>query len=141
MASTTWQKIKQLDAEDSRLLLAAALLLPVIAIALRIKGYEWTKRGLNNRVPATPIPNHRKSPTELARLVAIAANKSPYRANCLKKALLLWWLLARRGIASEIQLGINRDDNEFNAHAWVTLNGQILLDTDDVEKRYTVLNH
>lgn len=125
-------------------LLAAMLLLPIIAVMLRIRGYQKTQAMLASTVPAKP-KNSAANAEQLtqshtiARLVSIAANHGPYRANCLKKSLLTWWWLAMRGIATDVTFGVNRDNSDFNAHAWVTLDGHVLLDTADVTERFTPL--
>jgi hypothetical protein len=140
VTSSNWQQLKALSGQEWLLLLTATALLPLIALSLKTKGYQVTRARLEEFVPTKPNVGGIRDPQALARIVSIAANKSPYHANCLKKSLLLWWWLARRGIASEIQFGVNRDDGDFNAHAWVIIDGQVLLDTDDVTKRYTALN-
>ena len=70
-------------------------------------------------------------------MVAIAAAHGIYRANCLKQSLVLWWLLSRRGIKSEIVFGAQRDVvDDFNAHAWVECNGINLSDSEEVQQRF-----
>jgi len=74
----------------------------------------------------------------IARMVAVAAGHGIYRSNCLKQSLVLWWLLGRRGIHSEIKIGINRDGAEpLEAHAWVECGGQALNETEDVQQRFS----
>ncbi len=74
----------------------------------------------------------------VARMVAVAAGHGIYRSNCLKQSLVLWWLLGRSGIQSEIKIGVNRDGAKpLNAHAWVECSGQVLNDTEDVQQRFS----
>jgi hypothetical protein len=62
-----------------------------------------------------------------AWLVSIAANRQPFPARCLARSLALTRLLARRGIATELKIGVRKQD-QFEAHAWVEWRGQIVND-------------
>ncbi len=70
-------------------------------------------------------------------MVSVAANNGPYRANCLKRSLATWWLLQRRGIDAELNIGVNKDEEKFNAHAWVEYMGNTLVEADDVTERFS----
>lgn len=49
-------------------------------------------------------------------------------ASCLTQALALQLVLGRAGHASQIQIGVKKDDaGAFTAHAWVTCNDRIVL--------------
>lgn len=63
----------------------------------------------------------------LARLVEIAARHAPGTASCLEGALVLGWLLGRRGIVTTVNLGVARRNGEVLAHAWLERDGQILI--------------
>ena len=74
------------------------------------------------------------SPRELASsiarmawLVEVAARYAPVNVTCLKKALVLSWLLGRRGIATTLRIGVARREGDLTAHAWLELNGQVIL--------------
>ena len=61
-----------------------------------------------------------------ARLVdAVAAYYRP--ATCLKKSLVLFRILRRRGRPAAFRLGVRKRQDDFNAHAWVECEGRILL--------------
>lgn len=72
----------------------------------------------------------------VARMVSIAANHGPYRASCLPRSLLTWWLLRRQGIATALLFGVNREGGAFSAHAWVELDGVVINDGPQVAKRH-----
>ena len=44
--------------------------------------------------------------------------------------LVLWWLLARQGIASDLRVGIRKDGDRFEAHAWVECGGATMNETE-----------
>jgi hypothetical protein len=62
-----------------------------------------------------------------ARLVEGAASFYPLRATCLKKSLVLYRILRRRGVPAELRLGVRKAEGDFTAHAWVESRGDILL--------------
>ena len=72
-------------------------------------------------------PKSASPPQVIARMIAVAAAHGPYRANCLKQSLVLWWMLARRDTHSEIRFGVPKvQDQTFAAHAWVECGGEAL---------------
>jgi len=56
-------------------------------------------------------------------------------ATCLTQSLALQLLLARRGRASSVRIGVaSNDTHGFHSHAWVVCGGEILLsDADEIE--------
>jgi hypothetical protein len=56
----------------------------------------------------------------------------PADAQCLTRSLVLTSLLARRGIASSLVIGV-KPEPEFEAHAWVESNGTPLLPPNEGE--------
>ena len=65
--------------------------------------------------------------SRLVWLVEVAARYAPVSATCLKKALVLSWLLRRRGIATTLRLGVVRRDAGLQAHAWIEREGRVIL--------------
>jgi hypothetical protein len=62
----------------------------------------------------------------LGRAVIGSLRLLPTDSRCLTRSLVLTGLLARRGIASSLIIGV-RPDPEFVAHAWVEYAGEPLL--------------
>ena len=57
-------------------------------------------------------------------------------ATCLTQALALQVLLRRRGVHSELKLGVKNDSNELQAHAWVERDGKVLIGAGPEVDRY-----
>ncbi len=69
-------------------------------------------------------------PPSLARafwLVEVAGRYSPVNATCLKKAIVLSWLLRKRGMVTTLRIGVARRDGTLIAHAWLEQGGQVIL--------------
>jgi hypothetical protein len=124
------------------IILIAVFMLPMIALSLRLSGFKQTKNRMSRLIPDRKA-NILSRDDELSRAqlisraVVIAGNHGVYRANCLKQALLLWWLLARRGILSELKLGTQKiPQDTFSAHAWVEYRGNVLIGESNIEDRF-----
>lgn len=107
-----------------------------IEIRLRLQGWERTRRWADAWVHGHRGEEPAADPTarahELASLVAIAAWGLPF-ASCLRRSLLLWMLLGRERIPSEIRVGMRRGERAaFEAHAWVTHQERPLNERHDV---------
>lgn len=137
------EQLKALTLEEWRLLLFSIVVLPVVAFSLRMRGFKHTQNSLLRFVPRdSNLPEPGESEMEkarvIARMVTVAAGHGAYRANCLKQALVLWWLLARRGIKSQIVFGVSKEFMpEFSAHSWVECNGVNLSDSDEVQQQFS----
>lgn len=141
IASTDLKRLANLTPTERCLLSEALLLLPSVAIGLRFLGYRRILRKLEagaGRFP-TDIPAD-VPPLVFVELavwaVRLAAARGPYRATCLRQSISLWWMLMRRGIGSEIKIGIQRTDTGIEAHAWVERDGRVLNDSQDIARRY-----
>lgn len=54
----------------------------------------------------------------------------PWKRTCLKRALVLHYLLHRAGRPAELVIGVRRDEqNELAAHAWLAHEGTPYLET------------
>jgi hypothetical protein len=144
---------------DERWLLAQALvLLPLTVLGLYLLGVRRWQRALTKLTPLgetrNPNPNQGRSRSTpavaiaddqsvrervrvIARIMRITAEHGLYRPNCLQQSLVLWWLLGRNRIASEIRFGARKEDGELKAHAWVECLGFALNEDQDVCRHYS----
>jgi len=134
------RKLRALSLDEWWLLLLSLFMLPLIAVLLRFAGFNRTKNILSKFISNEPGNNKQQPGPDqthsIARMVSVAACYGLYRANCLKQSLLLWWLLARRGLESEIRFGVREGpEEEFGAHAWVEYNGINLCDSEVLQKQ------
>jgi hypothetical protein len=118
---------RELAAGERQLLLGLMAALPVVAVLLRLSGLMRTVRLLEhtsgNAAPRRADAAEVKDAQRLAELAAVAGRRGPIRATCLRQALLVYWLLRRRGFLPELRVGARKDGDAFAAHAWVELEG------------------
>ena len=122
------------------ILARAALLLPVIAVSLRLRGFRATQRWLQSGLgkPAAPLPTEAAS-SEVqmgSRMVLAAARHSFFSATCLERSLALWWLLARLGVATQLRIGVRKTGAKFEAHAWVERDGVAIGEPEATHLHY-----
>ena len=136
------RKLRALRSSQLLLLAACCVLVPLIDISLRLFGMRRTK-GLLVRFDGSQHRVHigaELEPIEIGRLVSIAATHSLWRASCLRQALVLWWLLARRGISTDIRLGVSvASDDTLDAHAWIEHNGDVIIGGQASLERFRVI--
>lgn len=108
--------------------LIAGLLL--VNTLLHFFGYVKTRtlldRWVGHRSTRLPTGEELQAAERMAALAAIAGRRGLLAATCLRQALLVHWLLRRRGLEPELKLGVRKLDGNFDAHAWVELGGVAL---------------
>lgn len=128
---------------DDRWIMAQSfILLPAIALSLSLFGLPTTQRYLAQLSPIG-VAKTGLAFAEVKRMafsVNRAANHSPLWGNCLKRSLTLWFLLRRRGILSDLRIGVRRHEGEFQAHAWIEYEGRILNDHATVHQQFSAFS-
>jgi hypothetical protein len=123
------------------LLLQSAVLLPLMALGLRLYGFQrWFARLDRSANPKSKISNPQSQAHRTAALVRLATRYTPFHATCLHRSLTLWWLLRRQGIPGDLRIGVRRQDGRFEAHAWVEYQSTVLNDTPDVNQRFAAFD-
>ncbi len=119
-----------LDWRERRLLLGLMIGLPMIAATLRLFGVfrtqRWLERLSNNAAARDLNSDALRSAERLAELAEIAGRRGPISVTCLRQALMVYWLLRRRGFAPELKIGMRSQDGVMDGHAWVELGGVAL---------------
>lgn len=124
-----WSQWVRLSVADRRTLIGLAVALPLIDVAMRFAGLKRLQHWLLGRHHATRAisSNDVTAGHRLAALAAIAGAHGLYRITCLRQALLLQWMLRRRGVHGSLQIGaLKTPEGTLDAHAWVELDGVAL---------------
>lgn len=138
------QGLQRLTAPERRQLTWMLLALPLIHASIGLAGYGRTRRWLDslshsaNPRPATQA--NIDSARSAARIASIAGRRGTVNATCLRQALLVYWLLRKRGLAPELKLGVRKHEGVVDAHAWVELEGQSLDPQPLVHKAFEPYN-
>lgn len=139
------KKLQALSAAERKILLPSLLLLPVIALSLKLKGFNMTQAFLSKHIPAKrksflPENEELEIAQSTTRMLSIAAHNGPYKASCLERSLAAWWLLQRKGIHTELKIGVNKKAKSFAAHAWLEYPGNALAEKADIEDCFSAFD-
>jgi hypothetical protein len=124
----------------------AGVLLPVISLSLKIRGFRATQQALQD----FPIPSKSGKPRKhvmdgervklAVRMVNAASRYGLGQASCLEKSLALWWLLRREGTVSSVRIGARKLSGRFEAHAWVEHEGVALNEPVEGHQHYATFD-
>jgi hypothetical protein len=100
-------------------------------IALRLIGFSyWTQflQGVcGDRNSVAPSGDEVAIADGYASVVDMVARNLHWAlVTCLPRSITLWWLLRRRGIATELQIGVRKNGERIEAHAWVVCCGKVI---------------
>jgi hypothetical protein len=102
----------------------------------RLKVALFAARLGTDYVPATASKNF--DVERIARSVARAAKIVP-GATCLPQALAAAEMLRFHGHACELRIGLRQENERVSAHAWIEVNGRVVLGSESSKDEFTPL--
>jgi hypothetical protein len=137
------RRFRALEPNARAVFLRAAVLLPLISVSLRLRGFRATQSSLQKRLPgaASRLISQSSGTQEertalTARMMKAAAHRTWGSPQCLEQSLALWWLLGRQGISSSVRIGTRKTGEKFEAHAWVECDGAALNEPEEPHEHY-----
>ena len=124
-----FKRILQYPIGDIQHLVLFSLLLLLADFQIRFSSSRKILHSLTNRVPNhthPTLPRKNLQLEKIIRLLETADRHVPGGPSCLRRVIVLIWLLKWLGQAAALKVGVRRVDNSFLAHAWLELNDQIL---------------
>ena len=159
LAVTSFRKALSLSAHEVWLLAQALVLLPLTLCGIHLLGVSRWQRFLSCLASSETPFKRTSSQTSsgspessivrgdgaaaneraraIARMVDIAAHHGVYQANCLQQTLVLWCLLQRNSIESDICFGARKQAGQLQAHAWVECRGVALNEDGEVGRHFS----
>ncbi len=139
-----WERLRRFSAlpKPARIMfLRAAVLLPWVAVRLKVNGFQATKDALLQRTvkqsSSHDSNNFYESIEMTAKMVRAAARHGIGSPSCLEESLVLLHMLAKQGISAQLRIGVKRNQPKFEAHAWVECRGIALNESDALHDHYT----
>ncbi len=116
-----------------------------VHVALRIFGFAMVR----SMAAVFARPRRFTDAIELARVerwrsrIRVIKRKFPKKlqGNCLSQSIVLWGLLQRDGIASNLIVGATKRSDEFQAHAWVEHEGRPVNAGLRVRQKFQTFDH
>lgn len=138
---STWRRLTW---ADRWLMVSAVVMIACFRILIATLGFAAVYAAMTRRAaklaPTFIDASKRDRVVEIARIVDAAARHTLLTNTCLHRALTLWWMLRRRGFFASLQLGVRKQSDHFEAHAWVTYAGSVVNDADVVDGAYVPLS-
>jgi hypothetical protein len=142
-----WERLRRFSALErpaQELFLRAVVLLPLVALYLRWRGFRATQAALQRFLPKANPETDAVLASKIAAVTAHMVNAVDryglIHPSCLAKSLTLWWLLGRQGIPSQLRIGIRKENETFEAHAWVECDGAALNEPDEHHHHYSAFD-
>jgi Transglutaminase-like superfamily len=131
-------RLRRLRPPDLWAFARAWIILLAVDVGLRLLPYPRLERLLaarrrERRAGEEMIPR-------LAWATAAASRHHLYTMRCLPRALCLRWLLGRYGIVADLRIGVARQDDGLDAHAWVEWRGRPVGEDLGVAERFAPLD-
>jgi len=120
-------KLVKLTHRERLLLLRAFIVLVICRACL----FAWSFKRLQRW--ATQRGRGLNSVDHLTWAIEVASKRLP-GATCLCRALALQRLLSRNGHESELRIGVQKQDGQFDAHAWLLYGEQVVIGATQLEK-------
>ena len=134
--NTKLAKLRALSWPERRTLLAAMAWMPLFWLGLHGLGLHRFQTWLQRPRLVTRNDLSLHEIMGMATMVNRGARLVHIPGDCLPRSLLLGWLLRRRGVASQLRIGVKMDNGSLAAHAWVEYAGIPINDQPDVGAQF-----
>lgn len=108
----------------------AYYLLGVMRAGVLLTSFKWLSKSLQHhpeQITHRPLDNKQlEEALEIGQAVRQAARYTPWDSNCLAQALTAQRMLSQQHIPGMFFLGVKKDQQQLDAHAWLQCDEQIL---------------
>ena len=131
-------KMAEFSSAQWWLALRAWWVLGLVKIALQVGDFKsirnWAARVRETKPLSAEQTNTLVDQT--VQLVETIAGRHLTKITCLPRALTITRLLGRRGIRTDLKMGLRREADIVKGHAWVEYNQRPINDADDISTVY-----
>jgi hypothetical protein len=141
--SNRWKSWGKLNRKQKKVFFSSLVYLNIVNFLLTLFRYQDLYNFLKNRIPLKEgLPQDIFIPQaiKMAEVVELAARRRLVNATCLRRSLVLWFLLRREGIDSNLRFGVRKAGTEIMGHAWVEIEGSVINDDESVTKQFTPMD-
>lgn len=138
------RRFSALERPVQRLFLRALVMLPLVGLSLKFRRFEATRstlqKSLSHATQQTESNSLTKQIALTAHMVNAADRHGLVHPSCLIKSLVLWWLLGKQGITSQLRVGVRKEGGNLEAHAWVEREGIALNEPEEHHHHYAAFD-
>lgn len=134
------RQLLDLTPAERSLLFRAIPLVAAVRLCLWMMPFDTFRRGCASVLVRVARPQRHEGlpPRKIVWLVAVASRSVP-KAHCLTRSVAAQMLLARQGYFAIMQIGVRKDGDELDAHAWLEHEGLPLSESELHLSRFTRL--
>ena len=77
---------------------------------------------------------------QVSEQVSRAARNNLYPMSCLRRSLVLQRILRGQGVAAELRIGVRKEGERLEAHAWVEVEGKAVGEVEEIAVTYPPLS-
>ncbi len=133
MKTTRWSKLRSLSFAEVWFLVEATGAVVGFDLALRLFSSKTCLAVFESKGGS----QQKQEGADLQRmvwLVEVADRYAPGRSSCLRQSAALAWLLRRRGITTNLRIGVAREEGNILAHSWLESGEGKLFGLSDNDK-------
>jgi hypothetical protein len=141
--SHRWKSWGKLNRKQKKIFFYSLVYLNLTNFLLSLFRYQDLYNFLKDRIPLKerlPQDIAILQAIEMAEVVELAARRRLVNATCLRRSLVLWYLLRREGIDSNLRFGVRKAAAEIMGHAWVEIEGSVINDDESITKQFTPMD-
>jgi hypothetical protein len=135
MPGSKIRKFLELTGGDRCLLISAGFWLLVFRLGLALFPFQFVRKLIYWLVkPAGEVNLDETLTSRVVWAVRTVNRGVPATGTCLPRAMVAYVMLSRRMLPAELRIGVRRQEEEFEAHAWVVSGGRVVVgNLDDLE--------
>lgn len=135
-------RLLQLEGAERMMLLRAYFWLAFASVVLRFpagrKSFQQDLVASAGATGSTHLEDLRRARAYM-HWIDVAARHHVVSARCLHKSVALHRWLRWDGVPSALRIGVRKESNQLQAHAWVELGGVVVNDTPDAVSPFAPL--
>jgi hypothetical protein len=131
-------KMAEFSSAQWGLALRAWWVLGLVKIALQVGDFKSIRNWAATVRETKPLSAEQTNTLvdQTVQLVETIAGRHLTKITCLPRALTITRLLGRRGIRTDLKMGLRKEEDIVKGHAWVEYNQRPINDADDISTVY-----
>lgn len=135
----SFPKFFHLSRTERLMVIEAACLLGLARMLVITLPFRWVAKALTRKTPENEFEMPQKLVVKTAWAISRTSLYTPWKSNCLAKAIAGKYMLRRRRISNTLYLGVAKDEiGEFEAHAWLKCGETIITGGNQLD-RYAIV--
>ena len=134
--TTSFRQFRGLAHPDKLRFCGIVFFVPVLKICLRVFGFNRVLTFLKSLLPAAAPRKTKKTIEPYRDLMKIYYRLFPATDVCLPISLIFWWMLRREGIETKLYFGMQKEQGNLLAHAWIEHDGIPVTADKNVRRKY-----